>query len=207
MRRAALLLMDYQVAICGPDGKLGTASGLSAHTTDRKVLPRVAGVLAAVRRHGLPVLHVRVAFDPAYLRRTNRSARFGGMEKNGLLRAGDPDTEFVPEAAPADGEAVFEKGCVNPFIGTGLEQRLTTLGVRELYLGGVATNFVVESAARHAGDSGYAVTVLEDLCASYSQEMHEFAITRTLPTFAAVDSSDTLVAALGAGEPGNGGGH
>jgi len=207
VRRAALLLMDYQIAICGPHGKLGTASGLSAHTAERNVLPRVASVLTTARRHGLPVLHVRVAFDEAYLRRTNRSARFAGMEENGLLRAGDPDAEFVSEAAPADGEAVFDKGCVNPFIGTGLEQRLTTLGVRELYLGGVATNFVVESAARHAGDSGYGATVLEDLCASYSQEMHDFAITRTLPTFAAIGSSDTLVAGLDAGELGNGGGH
>jgi nicotinamidase-related amidase len=192
--------MDFQHAVCGPDGKLGTASGLSAHTAERKVLDRVANVLVVARRHELPVLHVRVAFDEYYLRRTNRSARFAGMEENRLLQRGSTDAEFLPQAAPADGEAVFDKGCVSPFVGTGLEQRLTTLGVRELYLGGVATNFVVESAARHAGDSGYAVTVLEDLCASYNQEMHDFAIQRTLPLFATVDTSPSLVAALENGE-------
>ena len=200
MRAAAMVLMDFQQAVCGPDGKLGVASGLSAHVAERKVLDRVADVLVVARRHGLPVLHVRIAFDEHYLRRTNRSARFTGMEENRLLQRGSTDAEFLPHAAPADGEAVFDKGCVSPFVGTGLEQRLTTLGVRELYLGGVATNFVVESAARHAGDSGYAVTVLEDLCASYDQEMHDFAIQRTLPLFATIDMSASLVAALENGE-------
>jgi biuret amidohydrolase len=196
---AALLAMDFQVAICGPDGKLGSASGLSRQTQERGVLPRLAECLRAARAAGVPVLHARVAFDPAYTRRTNRSARFAGMEKNRLLLAGSADAEFVPEAAPVDGEAVADKGCVNPFIGTTLEQRLHVLGVRELYLAGVATNFVVESAARHAGDSGFEVTVLEDLCAAYDKESHDWAITRTLPLFAAIGSSAGFAARVAKG--------
>lgn len=193
MGRAALLLMDFQAAICGPDGTLGSASGLSRQTRERGVLPRLADCLRAARAADVPVLHARVAFDPGYTRRTNRSARFAGMEANRLLLAGSPDAEFVPEAAPVDGEPVVDKGCVNPFIGTTLEQRLHVLGATELFLAGVATNFVVESAARHAGDSGFTVTVLEDLCAAYDAESHEWAITRTLPLFAAIGSSADFV--------------
>lgn len=191
----ALLLCDFQVAICGPGGKLGGSSGLSAHTAERGVLGRVADCLAAARERGVPVLHARVAFDPGYTRRSNRSQRFSGMERNGLLQAGSEDAEFMPEAAPVAGEAVFDKGCVNPFIGTGLEQRLIALGIRRLFIGGVATNFVVESAARHAGDSGFQVTVVEDLCAAYNQEMHEFAIQKTLPLFADIASTPDFLAA------------
>lgn len=190
----AFLAMDFQVAICGPDGALGSASGLSQQTAERGVLPRLAECLRAARSAGIPVLHARVAFDPAYTRRTNRSARFAGMEKNRLLIAGSPDAEFVPEARPVEGEMVVDKGCVNPFIGTPLEQRLRVLGVRELYLAGVATNFVVESAARHAGDSGFEVTVLEDVCAAYDKESHDWAITRTLPLFASIGSADQFIA-------------
>lgn len=200
MGRAALLLMDFQVAICGPEGQLGTSSGLSAHTAEREVLPRVAACLDAARTAGLPVLHARVRFDEAYTRRTNRSARFAAFEQNRLLVEGDPQAQFVPEAAPIAGETVVDKGCVNPFIGTVLQPRLAALGVTELFLGGVATNFVVESAARHAGDSGFDVTVLEDLCAAYDQQMHEFAITKTLPLFATIGDSADLIRRLEAGD-------
>jgi len=200
MGRAALLLMDFQVAICGPDGRLGSASGLSKHVEERGVLGRLAGCLRTARGHGVPVLHARVAFDPGYTRRTNRSARFTGMERNRLLLEGSTDADFVAEATPLENEAVVNKGCVNPFIGTNLEQRLVTLGADELYLAGVATNFVVESAARHAGDSGFHVTVLEDLCAAYDQNMHDFAISRTLPLFAAVSSSADFEARISAGQ-------
>jgi biuret amidohydrolase len=199
MGRAALLLMDFQTAICGPDGKLGKASGLSQQTRERGILPRVADCLREARDNGVPVLHARVAFDPGYTRRTNRSARFAGMEKNRLLLAGSADAEIVAEAAPAEGEPVVEKGCVNPFIGTTLEQRLRVIGAQELYLAGVATNFVVESAARHAGDSGFEVTVLEDLCAAYDKESHDWAITRTLPLFAAIGSSTEFASRLAGG--------
>lgn len=200
MGRAALLLMDFQVAICGPDGQLGSSSGLAAHTAERAVLPRVATCLAAARAADLPVLHARVRFDEAYTRRTNRTARFGGFEKNRLLIEGDPQAEFVPEAVPVAGETVVDKGCVNPFIGTILQPRLAALGVTELYLGGVATNFVVESAARHAGDSGFDVVVLEDLCAAYNQQMHEFAVEKTLPLFAQILDSEEFLARLEAGD-------
>ena len=114
---------------------------------------------------------------------------------------GSPESEFVREARPLDGETIVEKGCVNPFIGTILSARLSALGVTDLYLAGVATNFVVESAARHAGDSGLQVTVLEDLCASYNQEMHEFAVKKTLPLFASIDTSTSFSSSLSSVQP------
>jgi biuret amidohydrolase len=200
MGTAALLVMDFQRAICGPGGRLGTSSGLSSHTEERGVLPRLAACLRAVRSSGVPVVHARVAFDSDYLRRTNRSERFAGMERNRLLVEGSEDAEFVPEAAPLPGETVVHKGCVNPFIGTGLQERLLAWRASDLFLAGVATNFVVESAARHAGDSGYRVTVLEDLCASYTQEMHDFAIEKTLPMFARISSTAEFLAGIETGD-------
>ncbi len=93
------------------------------------------------------------------------------------------------------------KTCVSPFVGTGLDDILRAHRVERLLLGGVATNFVVESAARHAGDSGYAVDVVEDLCAAHSEDLHRFAIERTLPTFARVislrDAYPTVVDPIG----------
>jgi nicotinamidase-related amidase len=108
------------------------------------------------------------------------------MEQRRLMLEGSDDAAFVPEAQPAAGEVVVSKGCVNPFIATGLAERLLVAGVTDLFLAGVATNFVVESAARHAGDSGFQVSVIEDLCASYDESMHDFAVRKTLPMFGQV---------------------
>ena len=37
---------------------------------------------------------------------------------------------------------------------------------------GVATEFVVEAAARHAADADFRVIVLEDCCAAFSDDAH-----------------------------------
>ena len=196
---AALLLMDYQRGICEPDGRLGGPSGLAAEIARRGVLANAAAVLRAARAAGLTVVHVRVAFDEHHTLRTNRTPRFDRYQTEGLLRIGTPEADFSPEVAPEPGEIVITKGCVGAFVGTALGEILTTRGVRELYLGGVATHMVVESTARYAADAGYAVHVIEDLCASHTPEPHEYAITTTLPAFARIIDSGTVLGWLGAG--------
>lgn len=184
--------MDLQVGICGPGGLLGSRSGLSDHTEQRQVLERAANALTRARNQGLTVIHIGVAFDEHYSNRNNRGAGFGRMEENRSMLLGSVEAAFNPQVTPLDSETVIYKGCVNPFIGTNLMQVLLRLGATDLYLGGTATNFVVESTARHAGDSGFSVTVLEDLCASYSQEMHDFAVRNTLPMFATIANSSDM---------------
>lgn len=196
MTDSALLLLDYQETICR--GELGRGSGLSAQIEARGVLANARACLDAARGADTTVVHVRVAFRPDYTDRLNRSARFARYEEQGLLRAGTPEAEFCNEVAPHAGELIIEKGCVDPFIGTGLHAALTGRGIRRLYLGGVATHMVVESCARHAADSGYEVRVLEDLCAAHDPGLHEYAIATTLPAFAEVTSASGFIEALAA---------
>ena len=188
----ALILMDLQVGICGPGGLLGGKSGLSDHTAERGVLDRAGRILEKARTAGMAVIHVGVAFDEDYANRNNRGPGFARFESNRWMLRGSEESAFNPEVDPVDGEIVIYKGCVNPFIGTNLMEVLVRLGTTHLYLGGTATNYVVESTARHAGDTGFDVTVLEDLCASYNQQMHDFAIEKILPMFASVRSAADL---------------
>ena len=196
--RLALLLMDYQEAICRESGTIG-ASGCGAEVVRRGVLANAARVLARCRALGTPVIHVRVGFDPDYSNMTSASRRFQSMRKAGLLQDADPASAICGEVAPLPGEPVIRKGCVNPFVGTALQPLLTRLGVSELALGGVVTNHVVESAARFAADSGYAVTVLDDLCASYNEQLHDFAIKNTLPMYARIATASEFLAELEGG--------
>lgn len=189
MNGRALFLMDYEAGICGPQGMAG------AEVARREVLPRAKRCLRAARDAKMNIYHIRVAFDEQYSLRTNRSKRFTGMQERGALLLGSPDAAICEDVAPIPGEPIITKGCVNPFIGTALVELLIGERIGELYLGGVATNFVVESTLRHAVDSGFRVTVIEDICASFSREMHDFAITNIFPAFAELCSADEFITA------------
>ena len=57
-------------------------------------------------------------------------------------------------------------------------------------------NLAVESAARHATDLGLGVRIVEDMCASSSSQLHDFAMANTLPLFAEIVSSNDAITLL-----------
>lgn len=189
--KKALLMLDYQVALCeeGPHLRMPP---LAAQVAERGVLATAGKALASARAAGVLVAHVRLAFDPSYRLRTNRLPRFAPYEEQRAMLADSPEAQIVAALAPVAGEPVIDKGCVDPFVGTPLREVLAAEGVTEVVLGGVATNLVVESAARHASDSGLQVTVVEDMCASFRADFHEFSVANMLPLFGSVISSAEL---------------
>ncbi|GAA1816549.1 cysteine hydrolase [Actinomadura chokoriensis] len=189
--KKALLMLDYQVALCeeGPHLRMPP---LAAQIAERGVLATAERVLGAARAAGTLVVHVRLAFDPSYRLRTNRLPRFDPYEEQRAMLADSPEAQIVKALAPVAGEPVIDKGCVDPFVGTALRDVLAAEGVTEVVLGGVATNLVVESAARHASDSGLQVTVVEDMCASFRPDFHAFSVANMLPLFGSVVGSAEL---------------
>jgi nicotinamidase-related amidase len=188
-------MLDYQVALCeaGPHCR---QPALAAQIAERGVLERAERVLATARATSTPVVHVRLAFDPSYELRTNRSARFDVYVHERAMLAGSPEAAFVTRLAPLESEAVVTKGGIDAFVGTQLLETLSGRGIRSLILLGVATNLVVESTARHATDAGFEVTVLEDCCASFQAELHDFAMERIFPLFSTLSTSDRVIELL-----------
>ena len=193
--RTALLLVDYQVALCA-EGEHTRLPALAAAVRERGVVDAAKRVLEAARDAGVYVVHVRLAFDPSYEVRSNRTPRWAAYPEQRAMLADSPEAQIVAPLAPLPTEPVVVKGSVDPFIGTPLASMLLGNGIRDLAVAGVATNLAVESAVRHAGDSGFGVTVLEDLCASFSADAHAFAVGTVLPMFASVVSSDDYLATL-----------
>jgi nicotinamidase-related amidase len=195
--------MDLQEGTCRAWGPVG-AGGLAAQVEQRDVLGKASAALAALRRQHATVIHVRVAFDPDYALMTSASPRFATFAERGIMRDGSAESCICAEVAPAPGEPVITKGCVNPFVGTALTEVLRRKSAGHLILAGVATNHVVEGTARYAADAGFRVTVLEDLCAGASKEMHEFSVTKILPSYADVTTSDALLQELAGASGGPG---
>lgn len=194
-RRGALLLVDYQVALC-EEGEYCRLPALAAQVRERDVLARTATVVAAARAAGTYVVYARLAFDPTYEVRANRTPRWDAYPAERALLADSPGAQIVSALAPLPTEPLVTKGAVDPFIGTPLMEMLLGNGIRDLAVCGVATNLAVESAVRHAADSGFAVTVVEDLCASFSEAAHAFSTGTILPMFSSVVTADAYVASL-----------
>ncbi|GAB3812624.1 hypothetical protein GCM10028820_05930 [Tessaracoccus terricola] len=184
----SLVLVDLQRGMCDDDGPAG-AGGLAAAVREGKVLEHAAELLAAARSRNWDVTHVHLAFDPSYGNRTNRTARFEGHEEARRFVAGSVESEIRGEVRPVEGEHVVAKGSVSPFASTGLLQAFLARGTEKLVIAGLATHLAVESAARDAADRGLDVYVVEDACATPVPELHQHAVSKTIPSFATVVST------------------
>ena len=100
-------------------------------------------------------------------------------------------------AAPTAGieaqDTVITKRQWGAFYGTELDQLLRRRGINTLVLGGIATNFGVESTARAAFDRGYALVFAEDAMSSFEAEAHAFACRTIFPRMGRVRSTRTLI--------------
>lgn len=191
----ALLIMDCQNEIIHPEGKMGPW-GFAAHAEARGIVPRITALASAARGVGAPVIYITVAYDAGHREVRENARMFRGARKNQTLLKGTWSVEVLAGLTPQPEDLVINKLRVNAFYGSSLEVTLTGLNTSTLILCGVATNFVVESTARHAADAGYRVVVAEDCCASMNDEMHAFSAQHILPIFADVTSSDALIASL-----------
>ena len=195
--RCALLLLDLQNEMVDAKGKVG-GGGLATVVAERGVLANAARALAAARAAGIMVVHVRLGFRADYGDALSVAPRIAKLKEHRAAILGSWGTEFPDAVAPNADELIVTKQCVNPYFNTALLSLLTQRGIRRVVLGGVATNLVVESTARYSDDAGFAVTVLEDCCASPNPEWHAFAVEKMLPLFGDVVGTDAFVSALSA---------
>jgi nicotinamidase-related amidase len=158
-----------------------------------EVLSNAAQLARAFRMLGAPVVLVRVAFS------------FGGGE---MLRtevdqprpASPPPppefSQFVDELEQTETDIVVTKHNWGAFYGTDLELQLRRRGVTTIVLGGISTNFGVESTARAAHEHAYNVIFVEDAMASFTAADHVFAVERIFPRIGRVVSTEDVLSAL-----------
>lgn len=112
---------------------------------------KAALALAAYRRMGLPVFHIR-----------HESIQPGAA----FFHPGTPGADIHHSVAPIEGERVLVKHAPNSFFGTGLHAELQALGISRLTVCGMMTHMCIDTTVRAARDYGYTVTLLEDACAT-----------------------------------------
>jgi nicotinamidase-related amidase len=81
--------------------------------------------------------------------------------------------------------------------GTELDTLLRRRGIDTIIVGGVATNFGVETTVREGWSHGYSIIVAEDASTTFSAAMQDFPMTLVFPRIARVRSVAEIVEALG----------
>ena len=108
-------------------------------------------------------------------------------------------SEFAPEVDSLQADVIITKRQWSAFYGTELDLQLRRRGVETIVLGGVVTNFGVESTARDAWQHNYSVVIAEDACASMSADLHQFSVEKVLRRGARVRSTAEILAGLSGG--------
>ena len=180
-KETALVLIDLENYIVSRGG---------APHASADVVSRCAQLAAALRSAGGTVVYVHVLLNETAHLTADRS----------WPQPAEPypasASELVPQAGFQPGDILIAKRQWGAFYGTNLDQVLRRKGVKTIIMGGIATNFGVESTARAAHDAGYELVFAEDAMTTVKAEMHAFCIGNTFPMMGRVRSTEEVVAAL-----------
>lgn len=147
----------------------------------------------AAKARGALVVLVHVSFAPDFADAVRKD-----VEQQSPLRTSPGWDEIVEELAPL-GDVVIRKRQWNAFYGTDLDLQLRRRGRQTLVLGGISTNFGVESTARAAFERNYQLVFVEDAMAGSVEGDHEFAHRRIFPRLGRIASTADVLAAWGEG--------
>ncbi|MGD0319052.1 MAG: isochorismatase family protein [Nitrososphaerales archaeon] len=151
----ALLVVDVQRDFC-PGGAVAVKEG-------GVVVPRLNMVIGAFTRASLPIFFTRDWHPPNHMSFMGQ----GGTWPPHCVKE-TPGAEFHPKLRVPQGAVVVSKGteadreAYSGFQGTDLEKRIKATKAREVFLGGLATDYCVKETALDALDAGLKVKVLED---------------------------------------------
>ncbi len=193
MADEALTLDPATTALVLIDLQKGIVSRETAPHASAEVVANAARLADAFRAAGGLVVLVRVAFaaDRRDLLDPPRD------EAPPAARPAPDWAEIVAELGPRDGDLVVTKHQWGAFYGTERDLQLRRRGMRTIVIGGIATNYGVESTARDGWERGYALVLAEDATSTFTEEAHSLALKYVFPRIARVRSTAQVLGALG----------
>ena len=185
-RTTALVLIDLQ---------RGIVSRLTEPYAASDVIARAARLAAAFRDAHAPVVLVNVTYAADDGDRVKTPV---DQQPPVALPLPADFGELVPELGATAGDIRITKHQWGAFYGTELDLQLRRRGVKTIVIGGISTNFGVESTGRAAWEHAYQVVFVEDAMAGLSAGAHEFAIKNIFPRIGIVRSTDDVLRAINA---------
>lgn len=177
--RTALVMIDLQNGIL--------AQPLHPRSGDI-VLENARKLIAKFRSAKAPIVLVRVYWSSDMADAPHQMVDLPSVPP----KCPPQDWGTLADGLQQPGDIVITKHQWGAFYGTDLDLQLRRRGIDTVILGGVVTNFGVESTARAAWEHGYNIVIAEDTTATKSTEMHQFSITEILPRIACIQQSSDM---------------
>ena len=192
----ALLAVHLQHDIVSP----GTAFGglFSSEVQSRDVLAQCEKAMKSVRDAGGLVVPLRIAFADDYSDLNPTVPLLQMVVQAGCLKDGSEGAAIVPDVSILENDVVVTHQLPGPFSASGLNEILSSRGIENVVVCGVATNASVESTVRQASDLGYTTFVLSDACSAADGPSHEASLA-SMGLFARVTTLAELSAAFAGG--------
>ncbi len=170
-RKSALVIVDLQNDFL-PGGALAIPQGDA-------ILPKVNAYTEAFRKRGLPIIATRDWHPPE----TTHFQVKGGVWPIHCVQ-GTPGAEFHPDLALPEGTIIVSKGMgadedaysafqARDEHGRTLPELLRAMGVRHLYIGGLALDYCVKFTGLDAAREGFGCTVLLDATRAVNLQVHD----------------------------------
>ncbi len=180
-KSTALVLIDLQKGI--------TSFPVEPRPSSQ-VIENAAALASRFREFAAPVFLVRVAFP------TGAAALNLVTDAKAPLPPAEPEGWCEPALPPQENDVLILKRHWGAFYGTELDLQLRRRHIDTIVLGGIATNFGVESTARIANEFGYQQVFVEDAMASFSKVNHDFAVQNIFPRLGRVRTTAEVLQAL-----------
>jgi len=132
-RDLALLIIDVQNGVLGKENETYQAATL---------LNNLENLIKRARGAAIPVIYIQ--------------------HNEGDMKPCAPSWQIHHRVAPQHGDLVIQKANPDSFQDTNLEEELKILGVRKLIIGGLQTEWCIDSTVRRAYSLGFDVIVVED---------------------------------------------
>tara|TARA_Y100000588_G_C14215842_1_gene908777 strand:- start:1264 stop:1911 length:648 start_codon:yes stop_codon:yes gene_type:complete len=188
--KTALLLVDLQNMEFRP-GARDLKDSYYYDRIENLVIPNNKRLLEACRKTGIePIFTV---IESLTLDGRDRSL---DHKISGIFAAkGSWEAQVIPDLAPRDNEILIPKTASGIFNSTNFEYVLRNLYIECLIVTGLVTDQCVEGAVRDGCDRGFLVTLIDDACATHSQDRHDASL-RGLKGYCRIRTTEEIITEL-----------
>jgi ureidoacrylate peracid hydrolase len=193
MNKTALVIIDVQNDYCHPEGVFAQKAKFSIESISN-IYPNLCKLVSACRDKDIPVIWVKMIWDND--EEVGILANKSAFLKHEGLRRGTWGADIVSEMDVQPNDIIIEKKRFSAFYETELSSVLEKLGVKEIIVGGVRTDFCVESTVRDAFFRDYEVIIASDCAASYFSHFQEGSLRVMGTVFSKVLETEDIIPLL-----------
>src|SRR5215470_11434277 len=165
---------------------------LEGWPASKRLIDSTRDLVAAMRKHGLPVIWVRQEFEPD-LRDAFLEMR---IKRIATTIRGTPGCQIVAQLPVASSEQVIVKKRYSAFFGTELDQILARLRPDAVIVAGINTHSCIRMTAIDAYQRDWPVVLASECIGSYDEEHHAVTLRYLGGKIAELKTNEEIRAAL-----------